>query len=63
MVVIRDELNEVVFTPSETTTILELARIALADAEIFDKVAGDLDVRDEDMKQLQEQIKKVMEVE
>ena len=56
-------MNEVVFTPSETTTILELARIALADAEIFDKVAGDLDVRDEDMKQLQEQIKKVMEVE
>lgn len=44
------------FTPSDEGTILELARVSLSDAEIYDYFADKLDLSDEEMKTLQKKI-------
>ena len=44
------------FTTEEQITILELARVALTDASIFDAIAIDLDLSDNYLKLLQEKI-------
>lgn len=40
----------------EETVLLEVARIALADGEIFDKIVEQLDMTDSEMKKLQDKI-------
>lgn len=49
------------FSNSEMLTVLELARVALTDAEVYDYMADKLDMSDEDMKSLQEKLEKYME--
>ena len=44
------------FTAEEQTVVLELARLALADAETYDDVANKLDLSDEFLKPLQEKM-------
>jgi hypothetical protein len=41
------------FTKEEQTVILEIARVALADAVLYDDIAEDMDLSDEYMKALQ----------
>ena len=48
---IMDNFNE-----TEQSEILELARVALADADVFDQVAAALDLSDEYLMQLCEKI-------
>jgi len=43
-------------TNEERVIVLELARIALSDAETYDLVADELDLSDETLKGLQEKI-------
>ena len=47
------------FTGDEKVVILELARVSLADSEIYDKVADETDLSDEYLKKLQEKIETV----
>lgn len=47
------------FSQNEETTILELARVALADAEIYDDIADKLDISDKELKALQKKIENV----
>jgi hypothetical protein len=49
-----EEIKEVLesFGPSELISILEIARVALADAETFDYMADYLDMSDEQMQKL-----------
>ena len=49
------------FTEEDEITILEIARRALADAEIFDEIAGELDISDHELKKLQKRIEKETE--
>jgi len=49
------------FTNEQQSTILELARVALADADIYDKVAEELDLSDCYLKGLQIMIEAVSE--
>lgn len=44
------------FTTSETLTILEAARVALADAETFDKIAEDLCLEDGELQSLRDRL-------
>jgi hypothetical protein len=44
------------FTDDELVTLLECARLALADGEIFDLMCDLLDITDEDMKVLREKL-------
>jgi len=44
------------FTTEETTILLELARRATADADLFDEMAGKLDVADSDLSALCEKL-------
>jgi len=55
------ELCELNYTDSEMIIIKELARVALADAEIFDEMAEELDIKDDTLKALQEKIEKDMQ--
>jgi len=47
------------FTAEEQLTILEIARFALSDGEMFDYVADKLDLNDGEVKDLQEKIEVV----
>jgi len=47
------------FTKSEVILILELARLALGDAENFDRFADALDIKDEDLFKLRTKIEDV----
>ena len=49
-----------VFTDEEMLTIMELARVALSDAEVYDYFSDKLDISDKDMKELQEKVIKYM---
>lgn len=53
--------NTTVFTPEETLVILETARRALSDADIFDELAGDHDIADDQLKALQEKLQAAMD--
>ena len=53
-----DELMEN-FDKEERSIILELARISLSDADIYNKVAEELDLSDDFLKGLQEKIESV----
>lgn len=46
------------FTEEDETIILELARRALADADVFDEMANELDLTDGDLKKLQRKIER-----
>jgi hypothetical protein len=48
------------FDREEQNVICELARIALADAEIYDSIAEDLDLSDEALKVLQNKLETFM---
>ena len=47
------------FNDEEKTIVMELARLALADADTYDRVADELDLADDVLKDLQERIEKV----
>ena len=47
------------FTKEEQLTILEIARFALSDGDIFDYVADKLDLSDKEVKTLQQKIEGV----
>ena len=47
------------FTHEEEVTILETARVALSDADIYEAIADKLDLADDELKALQEKIEKV----
>jgi len=49
------------FNSDELLTVFELARIALADANIYDQLVDDTDMTDEDMKSIQEKLIKNLE--
>jgi len=49
------------FNSSELLTVFELARIALADAQIYDELCDDTDITDEDMKSIQDKLIKHLE--
>jgi hypothetical protein len=44
------------FSSEEETAILEIARRALSDGDIFDEMADELDMTDDDLKLLQRKI-------
>lgn len=44
------------FSASELITLLEAARITLADADLFDGIADSLDISDEELKSLQDKL-------
>lgn len=44
------------FSASELITLLEAARITLADADLFDGIAESLNISDEELKSLQEKL-------
>lgn len=44
------------FDQTELITLLEAARITLADAELFDGIANSLDISDDELKALQEKL-------
>ena len=44
------------FDQGELITLLEAARVALADADTFDAIAESLDISDEELKSLQEKL-------
>ena len=48
------------FTVEEEGIVLELARTSLADGEVYDYIAEELDIADETLKELQEKIDKKM---
>ncbi len=48
------------FSDDEQVTLLEAARVALADADIFDQLAEDLDLADDELVQLREKLNGVM---
>jgi hypothetical protein len=52
---IRNMLNT-----SDVNTLLEAARVALADADIFDQLCDDLDVNDEHMLYIRERLEAYM---
>lgn len=47
------------FDYDDEGTILELARVAITDSEVYDYMAGQLDLSDEYLKKLQEKIEAV----
>ena len=47
------------FSDEEEGTILELARVAITDAEVYDYMAGQLDLSDEYLKELQKKIEAI----
>lgn len=49
------------FNETEQSEILEIARVALADADTFEDLAFDLDLSDEYLKALQEKIIRISE--
>ena len=51
------------FTHNELMVYLEAARIALGDAEFFDRVAGRLDIADKEMVRLSEKLINWLEAE
>lgn len=48
------------FTPEEQTILLEAARAAFADANVFDDLANHLDLSDEYMVELREKLQTVL---
>jgi hypothetical protein len=48
--------NGIKFTAEEEVNILEVARVALSDADVFDFCADKLDLSDKELKKLQEKI-------
>ena len=52
-------MNE--FTKEEQIILLEAARIAFADADIFDGIADHLDLSDETMIELREKLQKYLD--
>ena len=48
------------FTLEEEGIVLELARTSLADGEVYDYIAEELDLADETLKELQEKIDRKM---
>ncbi len=52
-------IQEDPFDDEEEGTILEMARVALSDAEVYDYFADKLDLSDKELKNLQEKIKTV----
>lgn len=51
------------FDPEEEIVIFEAARVALADAEMFDRLAEELDLTDDEMVELREKLQSVMDEE
>jgi hypothetical protein len=49
------------YTDSEVLVLLELARISLADGEVYDKMAERMDLSDEYLKSLQEKLEEDLE--
>ena len=49
------------FTETQMLTLWEIARVALADADLFDFMAERLDVSDSNMIRLRDQLEKVMQ--
>ena len=49
------------YNDEETLTLLELARIALADGDIYDGLAREMDLSDEYLKSLQEKLAEDLE--
>lgn len=49
------------FTTEEQLIILEAARIALSDADIFDSLADQMDVADDVLKEIQEKLSSYMQ--
>lgn len=49
-----------VFTEAEIIAFLEMARVAMSDADQFDCIAGELDLSDEEMCDLRERLQKFM---
>ena len=47
------------FNDEEEGVVLELARMALADAEVYDRFAEELDLTDRELKSLQKKIEKI----
>lgn len=48
------------FTQEEQLIIMEAARISLADAEIFDYIADELDLDDEFLSNLRQKLEKIL---
>ena len=48
------------FSRVQLVTLLEAARIALSDAEVFDHIAGEMDVKDEELCDLRDALEKYM---
>jgi len=48
-----------IFTKEEESTILEIARVALSDAEVYDYFADKLDLADDELKALQGRIESI----
>lgn len=55
------EVVDTPFTESETTTLFEVARYALGDANMFDKVGSDMDIDGSTLKALKEKLENHME--
>lgn len=53
--------NKDLFTEFEMDVIFEIARIALADAQVFDDIADAMDVDDTKMELIQEKLNKHLE--
>lgn len=53
------DVQENPFTDEEEGTILEAARVALSDAEVYEYVADKLDLSDKELKALQKKIESV----
>lgn len=55
-----EQSHPIPFTDSERTTLLEAARIALADADVFDYLASEMDIADDELKSLQQRLEVYM---
>ncbi len=55
------DMQKDAFTESEQTTLYEAARIALGDAETFDRLAEDLDIKDDHLTALREKLQTFMD--
>lgn len=51
------------FTQEEILTILEAARVGMADADVFDMLAEKMDIADDEMIRIREKLTKVMQSE
>lgn len=52
---------EDLFTEDDMVIVFEAARVVLADAEVFDKIAEELDLSDEEMIKIRDKIQFVMD--